>query len=62
MVVTPDNRVEIRKIDVGMETADRVEVKSGLNSGDLVVMAGRASLQAGEVVRPKVTAMSAVKE
>ena len=58
MVVTKDNHVEVRKIDVGMETADRVEVKSGLNAGDLVVMAGRASLQAGEEVRPKLVTMS----
>ena len=62
MVVTKDNHVEVRKIDVGMETADRVEVKSGLNAGDLVVMAGRASLQAGEEVRPKLVAMSVAKE
>jgi RND family efflux transporter MFP subunit len=62
MVVTKDNHVAVRKIDVGMETADRVEVKSGLNAGDLVVMAGRASLQAGEEVRPKSVAMSVAKE
>jgi RND family efflux transporter MFP subunit len=60
MVVTRDNHVEVRKIDAGLETADRVEVKSGLNAGDLVVMAGRASLQAGEVVRTKLVTMSVV--
>jgi RND family efflux transporter MFP subunit len=58
MVVTPDNHVEVRKIDVGMESADRVEVKRGLNAGDLVVMAGRSSLQPGDAVRPKVVTMS----
>jgi predicted membrane GTPase involved in stress response len=42
-----------------MESADRVEVKSGLNAGDLVVMAGRSSLQVGDTVRPKVVTMSA---
>jgi len=62
MVVTADNRVEMRKIETGMETADRVEIKSGLNSGDMVVLAGRASLQVGEAVHPKLTAMAASKE
>jgi RND family efflux transporter MFP subunit len=62
MVVTADNRVEMRKIETGMETADRVEVKSGLSAGDQVVLAGRASLQVGEAVHPKLTAMTASKE
>ena len=29
MVVTPDNRVEVRKVPLGLETADRVEVRAG---------------------------------
>jgi RND family efflux transporter MFP subunit len=62
MVVTPNNRVELRKLGVGMESSDRVEVTSGLNEGDLVVVAGRASLQPGEEVKPRVTTMAAVKE
>jgi len=56
MVVTPNNRVEVRKIALGLETANRVEVVSGLNEGDMVVIGGRASLQPGEEVRPKITA------
>jgi RND family efflux transporter MFP subunit len=58
MVVTPNNRVETRKIALGMETANLIEVRSGLNEGDLVVMSGRASLAAGQEVRPKLTAMA----
>ena len=54
MVVTPNNRVEVRKLGVGLESSDKVEVTSGLNEGDLVVVAGRASLQPGEEVKPKV--------
>ena len=53
MVVTPNNRVEVRKIQLGLETADKVEVRSGLNEGDMVVIGGRASLQPGQEVRPK---------
>jgi len=62
MVVNSDNRVEVRKVQTGMETADLTEVKGGLGPGDLVVIAGRASLQPGEAVRPKVTVMVAGKE
>jgi RND family efflux transporter MFP subunit len=62
MAVTPQNTIEVRKLQTGLESSDRVEVKDGLKEGDLVVIAGRASLQAGEVVRPKITEMSAAKE
>jgi RND family efflux transporter MFP subunit len=61
MVITPNNRVEVRKITLGLETANLVEVLSGLNEGDMVVIGGRAALQPGQEVHPKVTAMSAAK-
>uniref|UniRef100_Q01PE3 Efflux transporter, RND family, MFP subunit n=1 Tax=Solibacter usitatus (strain Ellin6076) TaxID=234267 RepID=Q01PE3_SOLUE len=59
LIVTPNNRVEKRKVTLGIESSNSVEVQSGLNEGDSVVLSGRASLQAGQEVRPKVTAMSA---
>jgi RND family efflux transporter MFP subunit len=62
MVVTLDNRVEVRKVASGMETADRMEITSGLNSGEMVVISGRAALQAGEAVTPKLTAMTGVRK
>ncbi len=61
MVVNSDQHVELRKIELGLETADKVEVRSGLNLGDMVVIGGRSSLQAGEEVRPKVVTMAASK-
>jgi RND family efflux transporter MFP subunit len=61
MVVTPTQRVEVRKIQLGLETADKVEVRSGLNEGDMVVIGGRSSLQPGQEVRPKVVTMTASK-
>jgi RND family efflux transporter MFP subunit len=61
MVVTSNQRVEVRKVELGLETADRVEVRSGLSEGDLVVIGGRSSLQPGEEVRPKVVTMTASK-
>jgi RND family efflux transporter MFP subunit len=59
MVVTPNNVVERRKIALGLETANHVEVRSGLNDGDTVVLSGRASLQAGQEVKPKLTEITA---
>jgi multidrug efflux pump subunit AcrA (membrane-fusion protein) len=51
--------VERRNVKLGIETATFVEIRSGLNEGDRVVLSGRASLQPGQEVRPKVTTMSA---
>jgi RND family efflux transporter MFP subunit len=59
MVITPNNRVEVRRVALGLETSTQVEIRSGLNDGDMVVLTGRASLKAGQEVRPKVTAMAA---
>jgi RND family efflux transporter MFP subunit len=58
-IVTPNHRVEKRKVTLGIETANRVEIRSGLNEGDSVVLSGRATLQPGQEVSPKVTAMMA---
>jgi hypothetical protein len=55
MVVTAENRIEVRKVNLGLETANRVEIRSGLHDGDLVVIGNRGSLQAGQQVRPKIT-------
>ena len=62
MLIAPDGKVEVRKVSLGLETADLVEVLSGLREGDLVVIGSRASLQAGQQVNPKITSMAAIKE
>jgi RND family efflux transporter MFP subunit len=59
MVVTPNNRVEVRKIALGLETPDKIEVRSGLNEGDMVVLSGRTGLQPGQQVKPKATTLVA---
>jgi len=53
-VVTPANRIEIRKIQLGTQTESRVEVRSGLREGDLVVTSNRSALRSGQEVRPRV--------
>ena len=59
VVVTTDSRLEERPIVTGLETADRVEVKSGLQPGDLIVLGNRSQLKAGAHVVPKITATAA---
>jgi RND family efflux transporter MFP subunit len=57
-VVTPENQVEIRKVKLGLQTATKVEILSGLQAGDMVVIGNRAGLLSRQRVQPKVTAMS----
>jgi RND family efflux transporter MFP subunit len=61
-VVTPENRLEVRPVALGLETANFVEVRSGLREGDLVVIGNRSGLQPGLQVKPKITNMVALKE
>jgi RND family efflux transporter MFP subunit len=53
LVVDPENRIAERDIRVGIEDANRVEVKSGLCEGDRVVVGNLGSFQVGERVVPK---------
>lgn len=57
MVVGSGNRIEVRRVGLGLETASRVEVLSGVRPGDLVVIGGRSGLQSGQAVQPKVTVL-----
>ena len=60
LVVTPQNRIELRQVALGIETANKVEVISGVKEGDLVVVGGRSTLQAGQSVQPKIAAVGGV--
>jgi RND family efflux transporter MFP subunit len=55
MLIGPENRIEIRKVKLGLETANSVEIREGLQEGDLVVIGNRGGLQNGQRVRPKIT-------
>jgi RND family efflux transporter MFP subunit len=59
VVVTPENRIEIRKVQLGMQNANSFEIRSGLRAGDLVVTGNRSRLAAGQQVRPKLTDIAA---
>ena len=63
LVVAADGRsegkIEERRIGLGLEADDRVEVSRGLAAGDLVVVGSRAQLKPGMRVMPKVMAADA---
>ena len=58
-VVTPAASFANSPVQLGLQTADRAEVKSGLQEGDLVVIGSRSQLKAGEAVNPKMVEMTA---
>ena len=60
-LVGSGGRIEERPVRTGLETADRVEILSGLEVGDLVVIGNRNELKPGERVRPKITELVAAK-
>jgi RND family efflux transporter MFP subunit len=53
LLVGPDGKLESRNVTLGMETADRREILSGLAEGDLIVAGKRGTLRAGDTVRPR---------
>jgi RND family efflux transporter MFP subunit len=57
-VVTPENRIEVRKVQLGAQTENKIEIRSGLRAGDLVVTGNRSTLRQGQQVRPKLAEIS----
>jgi RND family efflux transporter MFP subunit len=54
LVVGADGTVVRRRIRLGLEAADRVEIRDGLAAGDLVVIGSRTQLKPGALVTPRV--------
>src|ERR1039458_3621727 len=57
-LVNSDNQIEERAVKLGLETADKYEVLSGLDEGDLVVIGNRSGFQVGQKVEPKLIQLS----
>jgi RND family efflux transporter MFP subunit len=57
MVLAKDGRLEERKVKVGIRTAEKAEIISGLEEGDPVVVGNRAGLDVGEKVEPKLVGL-----
>jgi multidrug efflux pump subunit AcrA (membrane-fusion protein) len=50
--VVKRQRVETRRVEIGLMSGGRVEVREGLNNGDVVVARAGALLREGDPVRP----------
>lgn len=53
-LVNADNILEEREVVTGFQTADNIEIVSGLKLGDRVVVSDRSSLKSGMRVKPQV--------
>ncbi len=58
LVIDEHNRVQPRQIEIGLEDPQRVEVLSGLQEGDRVIIGNFGSFQAGQVVEPKLAKLT----
>ena len=54
LLINKQNKLEERSVQIGIETPDQVEILSGLNEGDLVVIGNHSQLQPGIAVQPKI--------
>jgi RND family efflux transporter MFP subunit len=52
-VVSPSGVIEVRNINLGIQTPKEAEVLAGLKEGELVVVSDRSSLKAGQQVHQK---------
>ncbi len=59
MVVDPQNHVQSRPVEVGVESSNNVEILSGLTEGEKVIVGNLGSYQPGELVRPKTSVLNA---
>jgi RND family efflux transporter MFP subunit len=52
VVVVKDNKASYRKVDIGRDFGDQVEIKYGLHAGDEVAVSPPIDLKEGESVKP----------
>jgi RND family efflux transporter MFP subunit len=60
-VVNPSNQIESRRVRLGLDTADKYEVLSGLAEGEMVMIGSRGQLKAGDVVQPRLLPATSAK-
>jgi membrane fusion protein (multidrug efflux system) len=52
LAVTPDNKVETRKVEVGEQRGADIVITGGLTEGDRVIVSGHQKVRPGMVVAP----------
>jgi RND family efflux transporter MFP subunit len=58
LLVNTQNHVEEREIHTGIEGSDRIQILSGLNEGDRVIVGNLGEFRAGQHVDPKMSTMA----
>ncbi len=53
LIVDAQNRVQVRPVQLGIQSSSRAEVVSGLQEGDRVITGGQSNYQQDEKVRPQ---------
>jgi membrane fusion protein, multidrug efflux system len=61
LLVNLQNHVEEREIQTGIEGANRMQILSGLNEGDQVIVGNLGEYHPGELVEPKLSTMAEEK-
>lgn len=62
LVVNAQNAVEERKVKLGFQGKTRVEVLSGLNEGDRVIIGNQSQFRSGEKVTPREVKLPSVED
>jgi RND family efflux transporter MFP subunit len=52
-LIGPGDKIEVRKVTLGIQTATHAEVDSGLQEGDQIVVSDRSGLRPGQIVQVK---------
>ena len=52
-IVDPSNKIEVRQVVLGIQTATDAEVLSGLKEGEMVVVSDRSGLKEGQAVQTR---------
>jgi len=61
-VVNARNQIESRRVRLGIDTADKYEVLSGLAEGEMVMIGNRSQLKPGDAVQPRVLPAKSAKK
>lgn len=62
LVVNASNHVEKRNVTLGIQTANRAEIVSGVQQGDRVIASGQSGYQNGELVAPHAAFIPTAKQ
>jgi RND family efflux transporter MFP subunit len=52
-VINGENKIEERTVTLGLETPSKLEILSGVNEGDIVMIGSRAQIAPGQEVEPR---------